>query len=170
MQNPMEKALRDGAASLDARKSCSEPEETFSHQMLTFPLRQYVIEKCKEPLYKLILMVAKRWPRPTRRNCRHPNTLVWIDILDRFMAMEDTASQREDLFKAINKIFIAEYEHDHSYYGERIDVILELWLEEVLKGNYKPRSKGYPHQYWKVDPNKRGPGYDFINEKYRERE
>ncbi len=187
----VDQAISNGATSVSFGK---DPDETFSHKMLTFPLRQYVIDKCKAPIHELLLKFARRWPEPTRQNCHHPNTLVWFDIWDKFLAMEDNPC-RTDLFwalrrifllaledalgwasyilglkkpclRAIKKIFNAEYEHDHSYYGVRIDVILEMWLDEVLKGNYKPRSLDYPNQCWKVDPNVRGPGFELIKASY----
>ncbi len=153
--------------------------ETLSHILLTFPLRQYVIEKIKAPLQRAIEMAKSfedviqtlkesmsRCPEPTKENCHHPNTLVWMRILDKFLEMEADNSQRKTMFRAMSKLFLVEHEHDHSYYGVRIDVILEMWLDEVLKGNYKPRSRDYPNQCWKVDPNVRGPGFEFISQHY----
>ncbi len=195
-QDPLERAIRDGVSAVDDLPTKPKPAlpPSLSRLMLAPPLRQYVIDKCKAPLWELLIMITKRWPEPTRQNCHHPHTLVWFDIWDKFLAMEDNPS-RNSLFRALRKIwlvacedklgwwshirgikkacfwavkriFLAEYEHDHSYYGARIDVIAELWLDEVLKGNYKPRSLDYPNQCWKVDPNVRNAGYELIKTCY----
>ncbi len=131
--------------------------------------RQYVIDKIKAPMIKAFIILANRLKiEPSKENTYHPNSLVWIDIWDKFLAMEDNP-QRESLFRAIRKIWIAECEHD-IYYRDRMNVILELWLEEVLKGNWKPRSADHPNFCWKVDPNIRGIGYEFMKERFYHKE
>ncbi len=51
-----------------------------------------------------------------------------------------------------------------------MNVILELWLEEVLRGNWKPRSLDHPNECWKVDPNVRGTGYEFMKDRFYHKE
>ena len=121
--------------------------------------RQYVIDKVKAPLMKALIILAGRYPEPTFENTTHPNDHVWLRVWDRFFQMEDNPG-RDALFKAIRKVTICEPAHD-PYYRDRIQVILELWLEEVLKGNWKPRSLDHPQDCWK-EPNKRGDGYKFM--------
>lgn len=126
--------------------------------------RQYIIEKVKAPIMKALVILAGRYPEPTKENTFHPNTHTWIDIWSKFFEMEDNP-QRESLFKAISKVHIAECEHD-IYYRDRMNVLLELWLEEVFKGNWKPRSLDHPSECWKVDPNVRGKGFEFLQQCY----
>lgn len=130
--------------------------------------RQYVIDKVKAPIMKALIILANRYPEPTMENVSHPNDKAWIRIWDKFFQMEDNY-MREDLFKAIRKVSICEPAHD-PYYRDRRDVLLELWLEEVLKGNWKPRSLDHPNSNWKVDPNVRGIGYEFMKDRYYHKE
>jgi len=130
--------------------------------------RQYFIDKVKKPLMKALIVLANRYPEPTLENTTHPNDHVWIQVWDKFLKMEDNP-QREPLFRAIRKVMICESSHD-PYYRDRIQVLLELWLEEVLKGNWKPRSLDHPADCWRVDPNKRGKGYDFLVDRFYHKE
>lgn len=164
MQSRVERALRDGELSIDIDEKPSSnpyaPPEPLYYQMLNFPMRNFIIKKVKAPIMKAITTLADRIPAPTRQNCFHPNTLAWFDVLEKFLSMENNPG-REPLFKAITKIFLAECEHD-IYYRDRINVVLELWLDEVLKGNYKPRSLDHPSECWNADPNIRGEGFKLI--------
>ncbi len=128
--------------------------------------RQHVIDIKALIMKQLISLVNKLGMEPTYENTSNPNTHVWIDVADKFMAMEDNPG-REPLFRAILKWFIVEHEHD-PYYRDREMVILELWLDAVLEGRVKPRSRDHPYDHWKVDPNIRGKGYEFIAEKYHQ--
>lgn len=125
----------------------------YNLQMLWGPMRKYVIDKVKKPLMKAIIefskcgswlgmlialiqivRTAKRYPEPTRGNCRDPNVHRLLDIEDEFFEREDNPS-RKDLFKALFRIFIAEYAHD-PYYKFRVD-----WLKERLcKSNWEQPS------------------------------
>ncbi len=124
--------------------------------------RQYVIHNIKKPIIKALAILASRLPEPTKGNTIYPNTHTLIDVWDQFLAMEDNPG-RESLFKALEKVMVSEHEHD-DYYRDRMQVFLELWLEEVLKGNWKPRYPGHPLSCWKGDV--RGAGYQFLKEKY----
>ena len=130
--------------------------------------RQYFIDKVKASLMKAIIILARRYPEPTKQNTFHPNSHVWIDILGKFLEMEDNPS-RERLFEGARNVWVGEHETD-PYYRDREQVIFELWLEEVLKGNWKPRSLDHPSECWKVDPNIRGKGYEFLAERYYHKE
>lgn len=99
-------------------------------------LRQYVIDKIKAPLLKAILTLAKRYPEPTGKNCLDNNTLIWMDIWDEF---EKRNLIRTNLFAAVRRIHLCELEHD-GIYRERMNLLLELWLEKVLAGKYQPRN------------------------------
>lgn len=130
--------------------------------------RQYFMDKVKAPIRKALVILAGRYPYPTKQNTSHPNSHGWIDIWDKFFQMEENEGRRP-LFEAMFRILISECEHD-IYYRDRMNVILELWLEEVFKGNWKPRSLDHPNQCWKVDPNVRGKGYEFLRDKYYHKE
>ncbi len=127
--------------------------------------RQYFIDKVKAPLMKAIVLLAGRYPEPTVDNTDHPNDRAWLRIWDRFLAMENNPG-REPLFKAMRKVIVCESHHDY-YYRDRMNVILELWLDEVLAGNWKPRPADHPDICWKVDPNKRGAGFKFLQDHYK---
>jgi len=120
--------------------------------MLWSPMRQYVIEKIKTPLMKSIvafgkggswlgmlialiqiIRTAKKYPVPSEEIVQHPNTLILLDIQEKFFRYEDNPG-RNALFRAIWRIFIDEYEHD-PYYRYRIDWV----LEEVSKTDWLPR-------------------------------
>ena len=126
--------------------------------------RQYFIDKVKKPFLDTLIMLANLYPIPTRDNLNDPFARVWIDIFEKFFEMEDNSS-REGLFRAIERIMICEPGHD-PYYRDRILVIAELFLEAVMAGKVKPRSLDHPQDCWKVDPNKRGRGYEFMKACY----
>lgn len=127
--------------------------------------RQYVMEKIKAPMMKALILLANRLPEPTKQNCTHPNTHILIDIWDEFFKHE--TGQRTPLFKAISRVWICEHEHD-PYYRDRMQVLLELLVEAMLDGKWKPRSLDHPSQCWE-NPNIRGAGYEFIKNRYYER-
>ena len=127
--------------------------------------RQYFIDKVKKPLMKALIILANRYPEPTEENVKHPNARVWLRVWDKFFEMEDNKG-REPLFKAIRKVMVGELAHD-SYYEDRGNVLLELWLEEVFEGNWQPRPVDYPNWGWRVDPNKRGEGFKFLQQHYK---
>ena len=122
--------------------------------------RQYVIDKFKKPLMKTLIILANRLPEPTKQNTNHQNTDVLIDVWDKFLEMEDNPG-RLPLFKAARKVDICEPCHD-PYYRDRKQVYFELWLDEVLAGNWKPRPPSYPMDCWKADSDVRGPGFAFL--------
>ncbi len=130
--------------------------------------RQYVIDKVKAPIMKALIVLANRLKiEPTKQNTFHPNTHVLIDIWDKFFQTVELS--REPLFRAVSKIVISEYEHD-PYYRDRINIFLELLVEAMLKGNWKPRPLNHlPFNianYGEVDPNIRGIGYEFMKDRY----
>lgn len=124
------------------------------------------IIKVKACLTKALIQLAMRYPEPTLENVLHPNSKVLIGMWDKFFKMEDNQG-RESLFKAIRRVSVDEHEHD-PYYRDRMQVFFELWLEEVLKGNWKPRSFDHPWECWKNDY--RGIGYEFLKDKYYHKE
>lgn len=148
-------------------------EKFYRQQMLAGKARQYIIKKVKKPLMGAIIGLGKRgswlsmlialiqivrtikrYPDPTRENCIQPNSHKLFDIEDKFFGYEDNPPHprhpkkypnhgREQLFRALFKLFIAEYEHD-PYYRFRIDWM----LEEIEKSNWRPRAR-IPMDCWK---------------------
>ena len=170
IRSKAEKALRNGESHIIFG---NDPEQLLVNQMLTFPLRQFVIDKIKAPIMNKLIHLAKLYPESTPKNCKHPNSHVWLRIWNKFLAMEGRPSVitniftqgRWALYNAIRRAFIAEHEHD-DYHRDRMQVIFELWLEEVLAGNWKPRSFDHPRENWNADPNVRGIGYEFLKERF----
>jgi hypothetical protein len=130
--------------------------------------RDYFIGQVKAPLMKAMVVLANRYPEPTLDNVDTQNDKVWVRVFDEFLSLEDNPG-RFPLFKAIKKLFIGEAHHD-PYYRDRIHVILELWLDEVLKGNWKPRSLDHPESCWKGEKNVRGAAYKFLMDCYYHKE
>src|SRR3990167_2775069 len=137
-----------------------ENVETNVTKVILKDKRKYFIDKVKAPLLKAIVTLANRYPVPNKYNISDPFALAWIDIWDKFFEMEDNPG-REPLFRAIERVGICEPGHD-PYYRDRMLVLAELFLEAIMDGKIKPRSLDHPEDCWKVDPNKRGHGYDFM--------
>ena len=120
-----------------------------SHQMLRGEMRGYIIDKVKKPLMKAITVLANRYPEPTRDNCINPNSLLLLDIQDKFFEYE-TNFGRIGLFKAIFRIFIGEYEHD-PYYRARINWFFEEIVELTMNGKWAPRGMMRPLNFWQEE-------------------
>ena len=127
--------------------------------------RTYFIEKVQAPMMKALIILGLRYPEPTVDNVSHPNTKVWLRIFSIFLTMEDNLG-RLPLWQAIKRVFIGKSVEVDPYYRDRLQVIHELWLDEVLSGNWKPRSPDHPEDCWKVDPNIRTTGYEFLRNCY----
>lgn len=112
-----------------------ENASKYTKLMLIGRLRNYVQCKVKAVLLKKIISFVKKYPEPTRENCEHPNSLILFDIRDKFFEYECNPG-REELFRAVFKLLIAEYEHD-AYYRFRIDWV----LEQIAKSDWIPRSE-----------------------------
>ena len=114
------------------------------HAMLGINTRDLII-KYKGIFTKALIWFAKRLPEPTRENVIRPNSKVLLDMRDEFFKCEDNGG-RHELFEAIWKIFIVEYEHD-IYYSNRID-----WLvEQAVNRGWHPRPCGHPNTCWKEE-------------------
>ena len=112
------------------------------NHMLGGDMREYIIQKVKKPLIKALIVLANRYPEPTRDNVIHPNTLKLLDFQDKFFEYEDNPG-REELFRAVFRVLIAEYEHD-PYYHYRFDWL----LEEIAKSDWQPRNTMLPQRSW----------------------
>ena len=103
-------------------------------------------------LEKAIIAYASILPEPTKENCIYPNTHILLDIRDEYFKYADNPT-KDKLERAVWKIFITEYEHDH-YYGDRIS----FGIEKAANSEWKPRSVGHPVLYWN-EPEPYGGGY-----------
>jgi len=95
--------------------------------MLTGPMRQFIIDKAKKPLHKVILSIGKRWPEPTIENCAHPNSIILINIRDEFLTHQARSGRGPLLLAAFN-ILICIYEHD-IYYRQRFNWFIKKIIE-----------------------------------------
>lgn len=103
--------------------------------------REFTVQ-AKAFLMATLVRISRRYPEPTLDNVLHPNTKVLIRVWDKFFMYEDN-SQRVDLFKAIRKVMLCEYEHD-GYYRYRMDFFLEELIKAVNDGSWKRRPIGRP--------------------------
>ena len=177
----LEQAMRDGEASIDFKPETNVP---LTHRMLSFPLRNYVIKKIKEPLQKTIenskrlieltpalLKSASRLKSMfgdiTTGNTNYPNTHCLIEHKARFLAHE-TCKNRVKLMEAAYDIGIAEIEHD-KHYRERFDVEIEWIVEDILAGKWEPRYEGCTSRDWN-EPAPYGGKYSIVFKLRKHRE
>ena len=104
--------------------------------------RKYFAERVKKPLMAAIvslptlkrkkaaldevarlIRLCNKYPEPTMDNTCIRNVAKLLNIRDEFLKLVDDPRERE-LFEAVWRMFIVEYEHD-GYYRYRIDFILE---------------------------------------------
>ena len=147
-----------GIIDLEALRSepTLSPEHLLSHQMLT-KYRTHVIKTFKDPLrkfltfgknlsvskiLKVMAIVAKRFPAPTKRNTAFANTHLFLDLVTKYMTYENNPP-RSSMLEPGFKIAIAEYEHD-PYYRDRADWGIEEIVKAVLDGRLRPRLLGHP--------------------------
>ena len=100
--------------------------------------RGFFIDRVKGPLLRIIIRLANLYPEATMENTERKNTHILIDIRDRFLRYESNG-HTNDLFRALWRLFIAEYDHD-PYYRQRIDRVLEM----IGGSDWEPRLKQRP--------------------------
>jgi len=115
-----------------------------THLML-YTKREF-IEQAKAFLMATLIRLSRRYPEPTMDNLLHPNSKILWRIWDRFFTYEENPG-RVELFKAIRKIWICEYEHD-AYYRYRMDWFLEQIVEAISRGEWQPRPLVRPRGWW----------------------
>jgi len=125
--------------------------KSFKDKMLNGIWRNHVIEKFKHPLMEAIILAAKLLPdKPTRGNCEERNTLILMDIIDRFFE-KFVCPGRVELYRAALEIALAEIEHDPvpafvlNFFAEEIH-------KEIASGNWKLNNGGCPQAgVWRED-------------------
>ncbi|MFA5753624.1 MAG: hypothetical protein WC910_11200 [Bacteroidales bacterium] len=138
----------------------SKDDRPLGIKMLTFPWRDFVINKVKPPLDKAIrtskrlielapqvIETAKLIRKLSSGKYINPNAKLFAKYKERFLSYEDNPS-RIGLFESAYDIIKAEIEHD-NYYGDRLQCQLEWIIEDILNGEWKPREKNKPAGYWK---------------------
>ena len=101
----------------------------------------YFVKKVNEPLAKVMVLIANRYPEPTRENCQHPNSILLLDTRDEFFECWETNS-RKPLFEALWRVLIVKYEHSQNYRN------MMDWLILKLK-NWKPLNPSRQMPTWK---------------------
>ena len=119
-----------------------------------------------------IVRAIQRYPKPTRKNCKNPNTLVLLDLVEWFLSNEDNPPHpdpeacpyfgRYQLFEAFFTGLLAEHEHD-NYYTQRADKFLEKWYEYRISGKWIPAPAWSPMECWK-DPETNEARVEAINQ------
>ena len=104
-----------------------------SEEMLNLDEKRKYIILVKRYLLGFIVKLANKYPEATKENTHYHNTHVLIDIRDKFFEYE-ALEQRIPLFKAMWRVFIAEYEHD-PWYRHRIEWI----IDQIKKSDWTPR-------------------------------
>jgi len=115
------------------------------HIILHNPLRQYFIKQVKEPLLRVIIALAGKYPKPTKANT---DTLIAHTLLDIFAEFHKFNKVKPELFHAAERVFVDEIEHD-SVYTDLFQVFLEYIIEAILGGKWEARRLNKPaERYW----------------------
>ena len=106
----------------------------------------------KIPLRQAIVSLLERYPEPTRGDCGRRNSLVWLDIRDKYLRDEQNPSIKK-MAKVFFDLIICEQEHDPPY-EERIDEVIKLIVIAYLSGEFALRGRP-PADLWDktVTPN-----------------
>jgi len=104
----------------------------------------YFVEKVNEPLAKVIIVFAGRYPEPTRENCQYHNTHILLDIQAEFFKKWDFKS-RTPLVKALWRVLIVKYEHCPNY-RYALD-----WILMKIPDDWKPFDTNRQIECWKGD-------------------
>jgi len=133
-------------------------------QMLSEPLRDYVIKDIKRPLRKVLELVVRRFRSkfgiitPDRVTFRVTRNLM--GIWDKVLSCHRNPG-RDGIFQAARDVSLWEVEHD-PYYRHIVEVMAEVLVEQVLAGEWEPRPEGYPYHQWWDEPEPYGGKYSII--------
>ena len=105
--------------------------------------RAYYIEKVNRPLVKAIKIIGSRYPEPTMGNLVHPNSKVFLDMLNEYRK-HDTNNYRRTMFEIGFKILIAKYEHSPNWRNP-IDFLVML----LFQSDWKPFNPSRQMNYWR---------------------
>jgi len=142
----------DATAFFGQSDACQE--KLFQHRMLAHPLRQYVIEKIKDPLRVALLKVDSFWSlivlflvvlqtswrikdkvgKVTKENSVYVSTHRLIEHKERFIRLHHHGA-RKKMIEAAFDIVIAENEHD-PYYQFIISDEAEQITKDINSGGW----------------------------------
>ena len=114
--------------------------------------RWKVMEHIKTPMRAALIGLIGLYPTPTKENTLLHNSHILIDVQEAFLkciveaTYKNGAAQRE-LWTAIWKLLIIEYEHDPDY-RYPFEVILKELVKRVNSGDWKPSPQPRP-PHWK---------------------
>ena len=165
MRDPVLEAMRNGDGSIDVMPA----DRSYSNIILAPPLRGYFIKlkgrlqkairrladqhirmrmEGKEldatPLAKVVKMITKLLPEPTRNNSDALNAHTMDRIFKKFFTY---AKFRTPLFHEAFKLIKFELGHDKAY-DESLQILLEEIIKEILMGNWKVRDEEPYPPFW----------------------
>ena len=109
--------------------------------------RDSFIKYASQPLRLAIILYGKKFPEPTRENCKNPVALVLLDIWDEFFELEDNPG-RDALFKALRRISVGTIE-TMDYYEQRFTWFLMKLTMAYMDGRWQPNLPCSPFAHWK---------------------
>ena len=127
------------------------------HWALFSPMRQFVIEKIKDPLREgiekaqrlkqvipILKHVASLLPKITKKNTICHNTHILEDKLNALL-LNHRNRGRKSMVESGSKILKFEYEHD-GYYRWLFDYMLIELAMELVRGNWIPEYLQFPEK------------------------
>lgn len=102
--------------------------------------REYYIEKVNKPLFKAIVLLSKRYPKPTMENLSHPNSKWLLGRLKKYLEYEGNPRVAE-VVTALVRIAIAKIDHSPNWRDRA-----SWWVEDTE--GWKPRSYNHPVNQW----------------------
>ena len=152
----------------DIKDLYSKPINISITQDILVNRRQYFIKKVKAPLLNNILSIKRghwwnklrafisafslieKYPAPTKGNISETNTLVCLDIAEKFNKYYNNW-MRKPLFNVVYRLFFGTTAHDLHYASVR-----DWWAEEIVKailaGKWQLRQEGWPEKHYTQNP------------------
>jgi len=179
MRDPIVQAMRDGDGSIDFMP----PDRSYSNIILAPPLRGYFIklkrhlwkaiikladqhikqrlngkEIGQTPLSKVVKVMVKLLPEPTKQNSDALNAHVMDRIFEKFLTY---VTFKPDMFREAFKLIKFELGHDKAY-DESFQLLIEEIIKEILAGNWKVREEE-PHPMCWSNQTPRGGKHSIIS-------
>ena len=165
IRDPIIEAMRNGDGSIDIMPA----DRSYSNIILAPPLRGYFIKlkgRLQEaitkmadqhiqmrmngkkvdatPLAKVVKVVTKLLPEPTKENSDALNAHVMDRIFEKFFTY---TKFKAPMFKEAFKLIKFELGHDKAY-DESFQILIEDIIKEILRGNWKVREEEPYPDYW----------------------
>ena len=124
---------------VEGHKWFDDPKEPLlRHWMLLPPFKSFVIKRIKDPLRKLLIIIAKRLPEPTKENCVQHNTHIILDYVERVRKYHNNTGRQEFVDSSL-KGFACLNEHDPYY-----SWIVNDFMEYAQERGWKYNQEGFP--------------------------